>query len=91
MMQVEQWTVELVIDEHQDERMTRAEARLQAPRRPALTGVGRARRNPDDPDVPRIGDELAVARALSDLAHQLVDVAAGDIEMTTHERAQLRG
>lgn len=42
------------------------------------TGRGRARRNPDDPDVPRIGEELAVARALSDLSHRLVD-DAGDM------------
>jgi hypothetical protein len=28
----------------------------------------------------------AVARALSDLAHQLLDAAAGDIEQLTHRR-----
>ena len=39
------------------------------------TGHGRARRNPD---VPRIGEELAVARALSDLSHRLVE-DAGDM------------
>ncbi|WP_116951542.1 DUF1876 domain-containing protein [Jiangella endophytica] len=88
-MQGQQWTVEVVIDEHHDDRMTHAEARLQAPGRPATAGVGRARRNPDDPEVPRIGDELAVARALFDLAHQLLDVAAGDIEVATHEKAHL--
>jgi hypothetical protein len=43
-------------------------------------GWGRARRNPHDPDIPRIGEELAIARALSDLSHQLVDVAAAEIE-----------
>ncbi|SEE27881.1 protein of unknown function [Jiangella alba] len=88
MMQAEHWTVELVIEEHQDDRTTHAEARLQAPRRPALAGVGRARRNPDDPEVPRIGDELAVARALADLAHQLLEVAAGDIEVASRKEAQ---
>ncbi|RIQ12895.1 DUF1876 domain-containing protein [Jiangella rhizosphaerae] len=81
MTQEKHWTIEVVIDEHQDDRMTHAEARLQAPRQPAMAGIGRARRNPEDPEVPRIGDELAVARALSDLAHQLLDVAAGDIEV----------
>ncbi|WP_203453774.1 DUF1876 domain-containing protein [Jiangella aurantiaca] len=90
MMQGQHWTVEVVIDEHHDDRLTHAEARLQAPRRPAMAGVGRARRNPEDPDVPRIGDELAVARALSDLAHQLLEVAAGDIEMATREKARLQ-
>jgi hypothetical protein len=87
-MQAEHWSVELVIDEHRDDRTTHAEARLQAPRRPALAGVGRARRNPEDPEVPRIGDELAVARALSDLGHQLLEVAAGDIEVANGQRAQ---
>lgn len=42
-----------------------------------LGGWGRARRNPADADRPRLGKELAVARALADLAHQLgVDVDA---------------
>ena len=30
-----------------------------------------ARRNPDDPDLPKIGDELAAARALLLLAREL--------------------
>ena len=36
-----------------------------------IVGAGRARRNPDDPDRPMIGDELAIARALVVLAHEL--------------------
>jgi hypothetical protein len=36
-----------------------------------LVGVGKARRNPDDPDRPMIGDELAIARALVVLARKL--------------------
>jgi hypothetical protein len=36
--------------------------------------------HPGDPDRAHIGDELAAARALSDLAHQLVDAAAAEIE-----------
>jgi hypothetical protein len=36
-----------------------------------LGGWGRARRNPADAERPRLGKELAVARALADLAHQL--------------------
>ena len=43
-------------------------------------GWGRSRHNPADPDVPRIGDELAMARALSDLSHQLLEAAAAGIE-----------
>jgi hypothetical protein len=41
--------------------------------------------------VAEIGDELAVARALSDLAHHLLHAAASDIEQITKQRAVLRG
>jgi hypothetical protein len=36
-----------------------------------IVASGMARRNPDDPNMPRIGDELAVARALVLLAREL--------------------
>jgi hypothetical protein len=85
------WTVEIVIDEHENERRTHAQARLRTQDRTNLRGDGTARRNPRDSEVPEIGDELAVARALSDLAHQLLDAAAGDIEQITHRPARLRG
>ena len=71
------WTVEIALTEDADK--TRADARLRAGER-ELTGWGRARRNPADPDVPAIGEELAAARALSDLAHRLVHEAAEAIE-----------
>lgn len=41
---------------------------------------GLARRNPADPNVPMIGEELATARALSDLSHNLVDAATKALE-----------
>ncbi|WP_314245185.1 DUF1876 domain-containing protein [Streptomyces sp. DSM 40907] len=44
-----------------------------------LTGHGTARCNPADDDVPEIGDELAAARALEDLAAQLKRIAYGDM------------
>ena len=81
------WTVEIRIDEH--EARTRAEARLHTDDRTNLVGVGQARLNPADRDIPEIGDELAAARALSDLAHLLLDAAATDIEGVTHAPAQL--
>lgn len=46
----------------------------------SLTGRGVAHRNPEDADVPEIGDELAAGRALNDLAGQLVSAATHDIE-----------
>jgi transcription elongation GreA/GreB family factor len=54
-----------------------------------MTGRGLARRNPDDQEVTQIGEEIAAARALSDLAHQLLSDAAGQIEGITRQRADL--
>jgi len=54
-----------------------------------LRARGTARRNPDDPAQPQIGEEIAAARALSDLVHQLLDKAATQIEETTHKPAHL--
>ncbi|MFI1466610.1 DUF1876 domain-containing protein [Streptomyces wuyuanensis] len=45
-----------------------------------LTGHGTARCNPQDLDIPEIGDELAASRAMSDLARQLMRVADRDLE-----------
>jgi len=42
-----------------------------------------------DSDVPEIGDELAVARALSELAHQLLHAAVEDIAGVTQQRVEL--
>lgn len=46
----------------------------------SLAGHGRSRRNPSDPLVPQVGEELAAARALHDLANHLVDDAWRVIE-----------
>ena len=45
-----------------------------------LTGFGRAQRRPHDPNLPAVGEELAAARAMSDLAHQLLDLATYQLE-----------
>ena len=45
-----------------------------------FSGWGRARRHPTDPEMPVVGEELAIARALSDVSHQLVGAAAGALE-----------
>lgn len=71
------WTVRVDIGEH--EGTTRAVAHLDTGEHTSLTGTGMARLNPADPDVPEIGDEVATARALSQLAHRLLDAAADDI------------
>lgn len=46
----------------------------------SLSGHGRSRRNPADPAVPQIGEELAAARALHDLANHLTEDAWAMIE-----------
>ena len=71
------WTVQIDIGEHDG--TTRATAHLRTGDRTSLTGTGTARLNPADPNVPEIGDELATARALSALAHALLEAAADDI------------
>jgi hypothetical protein len=43
-------------------------------------GWGRARRNPRIPTVPRVGDELAIVRALFDPARRLGDDVSTQIE-----------
>jgi hypothetical protein len=81
------WTVEIDISEQ--EQQTRAEARLAHDDGATITGTGMARLNPADDNVPLIGDELAAARALSELAHNLLHAAAADIEAHTHQPATL--
>lgn len=78
MQKAKRWTVTIDIDEHDGH--TRAHARLHTHDSDHLVGVGLARQNPADRDVPEIGDELAAARALSDLAHHLLEIASADVE-----------
>lgn len=89
MTRTKRWSVEIFIDEH-DDHTTRAEARLHTTTATTVTGVGVARKNPDDLDVPEIGDELATARALSDLGERLLRTAAEDIEALTHEPVHVK-
>lgn len=77
------WNVHIAIDTR--DRLTRAEARLEG-KDDVLVGEGTARANPADENVPDIGRELAVARALSELSHQLVHTTIHDIEAHTHQR-----
>jgi hypothetical protein len=83
------WTIQVNITEDERERITRAAAILHTDARVPLRGEGHARRRPTDEDVPEIGDELATARALADLAYRLLDVTVGDIEQFTHKPARL--
>jgi hypothetical protein len=87
MNTIDRWSVDIYLNEADGE--TRAEARLAGRAAGGLRGYGTARCNPADWDVPEIGAELATARALSDLAHRLLETASADIEAVTHERVEL--
>jgi hypothetical protein len=66
--------VEVKLRFEEDETHTDARAEL-GTHIGTFTGWGRARRNPADANVPLIGEELAAARALVDLADHLRDAA----------------
>jgi Domain of unknown function (DUF1876) len=71
------WSVNVTFTEESGR--TRADAVLELSD-DRFHGFGQAKRAPDDPSVPVIGQDLAAARALSDLSHQLLDAAAARIE-----------
>lgn len=84
-MQTTGWHIEIEFDE--DDTHTKAALMLRLPDGAELRARGHAYRNPTDQPQPRIGEEIAAARALSDLTHQLFDKAAGEISEVTHKPA----
>ncbi|MFE5326809.1 DUF1876 domain-containing protein [Embleya sp. NPDC056575] len=87
MAATKRWTVDIFLSENTEDDVadnvtvrTHAEARLRTEDTSGLRGRGDARKSPADPNIPEIGDELAAARALSDLAHRLLHNAARDLE-----------
>ncbi|WP_433225622.1 dsRBD fold-containing protein [Microtetraspora malaysiensis] len=76
-MEAKQWSIQVYITEEDDK--TSARAVLTTRDDTHVAGVGHAHRNPADPSVPEIGDELAAARALADLADKLFAISSGDI------------
>ncbi|MFJ7779384.1 DUF1876 domain-containing protein [Streptomyces yangpuensis] len=76
MSHTAEWKVRLFLFE--EDRTTKARLELDTGTT-RITGHGTARCNPQDSDVPEIGDELAVARAMEDLARQMKRTAYGDI------------
>ena len=67
------WSVTVSFTEDGDR--TRADAILELASQ-RFHGFGQAKRAPQDPSVPVIGQDLAAARALSDLSHKLLEAAA---------------
>jgi hypothetical protein len=81
------WRADIMIGE--DDGRTYAEARLITETPSELVGRGRALVSAHDVDVPEIGDEVAAARALRDLANRLLDLASGDISGVTKQPVRL--
>lgn len=77
-MEAKTWRIAVFITE--DDGRTRAEAVLTTTAGTELRSVGAARLSPGDRDVPEIGDELAVCRALNGLAHDLLEATVMDVE-----------
>lgn len=75
--EVKKWHVDLYLYEHQDS--TAAHAVLHSASRAQLDGRGAARLRPGEANVPEIGDEVAVARALRGLADRLLAAASDDM------------
>jgi hypothetical protein len=76
-MPEQMWRISIAFTEDSDR--TRADAVLELARE-RFHAFGQAKRSPGDPSIPVIGEELAAARALSDLSHQLLQAAADRIE-----------
>lgn len=75
----DQKDVNLSIHLTEDETETVALARLDL-HGDHFEAIGRARRNPKDPPRPLIGEELAIARALHLLQHQITEAAQDKID-----------
>ncbi len=78
-----QWTVRISLFEGED---TTARAVLVADPLEGIRATGVSHRRAQDPPQPRIGDEVAVARALRHLADQLLEKATSDIAASTGEQ-----
>ena len=83
----DRWSMALFVAEIDGE--TDAEARLAKADDRTFSGRGKAKLNPADQDVGMIGEEIAIARALSDLSHKLLHSAAVGVENMTHGETHL--
>ena len=82
------WRVNVTFTEEGER--TRADAILELASQ-RFHGFGQAKRSPEDPEVPVIGQDLAAARALSQLSHQLLDAAAQKIETREGHPVKVHG
>ena len=83
----DRWSMEVSVGEIDGE--TDAEVRMIKIDNRNFSGRGKSKLNPADRKVSVIGEEIAIARALSDLSHKLLHSAAVGVESMTHEKARL--
>lgn len=83
------WKIDITLEE--DGNRTACTASLTGEGAPGLSGHGYSRRSPADEPDSRIGDEVAASRACSNLAHELLEQAAGVIEQHTAGPTRLTG
>lgn len=76
MTHTEEWKVGVYLTE--EDGKTKARAVLDNGKT-KMVGRGTARCNPQDVEIPAIGDELAASRAMRDLAGQLMRAADRDL------------
>ncbi|MFC5905693.1 DUF1876 domain-containing protein [Streptacidiphilus monticola] len=76
------WHIEMEFRE--EGAKTAAVALVRLPDGTELRSQGYTSKHPNDPDLPRVGEELAAARALNDLAGQLLAKARGELQEETH-------
>ncbi|HEX6422577.1 MAG TPA: dsRBD fold-containing protein [Acidimicrobiales bacterium] len=79
MSETRVFTVEVEVHEQADQAEAKAVLEIGDEVR---GGWGRSRRNPADPERPEVGAELAIARALTDLARHLGQDVEEQIEAT---------
>ena len=87
-MESKTWTADIVLTETSEKTDARVTLRMGDAE---CAAEGHARRNPNDPLVPRIGEELATARALTELSHKLVEEAARILEGALGREVELSG
>lgn len=80
------WHVELEFKE--DDTHTRAAALVRLPNGREIRGHGHASRHRSDANQPRVGEEVAAARALNDIVTQLLDTAHGEIDAASGRQSR---
>jgi hypothetical protein len=88
MLHTREWHAKVFLFEQDGQ--TRADAVLDTGEN-KLHGYGAARCHPGENDVPEIGDELAVARALTDLGRKLIGATADDLDGVGQRPVHLDG